>query len=290
MDVFLLFCFLWQTTTKKKVTSPFSFPAELSMHHRLSEPSQSELIYDLSAVLIHKGTAANSGHYIAHIKDVNTGQWWEFDDELVTNLGRCPFAEEASCSASKSVKNDVDHSNFSEARVADSNGSGSNVKVSQSLPMETFSSSDAYMLMYHLKHTNFFSENGGMETSANHTETVDVPITAQDNDCLPSHFCEEIQNFNASYLGTCQQYNHRKEVELSRINERREEVRSVLAEAPVQPLEQPYFWIYSDWLRQWAENVTPRLVHMLYCILCQQHFNSLLYFICVWLNYFLALA
>lgn len=289
MDVFLLFCFLWQTTTKKKVTSPFSFPAELSMHHRLSEPSQSELIYDLSAVLIHKGTAANSGHYIAHIKDVNTGQWWEFDDELVTNLGRCPFAEEASCSASKSVKNDVNHSNFSEARVADSNGSASNVKVSQSLPMETFSSSDAYMLMYHLKHTKIFSENGGMETSANHTETVDVPITAQDNDCLPSHFCEEIQNFNASYLDTCQQYNHRKEVELSRISERREEVRSVLAEAPVQPLEQPYFWIYSDWLRQWAENVTPRLVHMLYVFLAKST-SIVCYILFVWLNSFLALA
>ncbi|PNY03035.1 ubiquitin carboxyl-terminal hydrolase 26-like protein [Trifolium pratense] len=95
----------FDTTTKKKVTSPFSFPAELSMHHRLSVPSQSELIYDLSAVLIHKGIAANSGHYIAHIKDENTGQWWEFDDEVVTNLGHSPFFEEASSSTSKSAKN-----------------------------------------------------------------------------------------------------------------------------------------------------------------------------------------
>ncbi|CAJ2674882.1 unnamed protein product [Trifolium pratense] len=101
----LKYVFLPKTTTKKKVTSPFSFPAELSMHHRLSVPSQSELIYDLSAVLIHKGIAANSGHYIAHIKDENTGQWWEFDDEVVTNLGHSPFFEEASSSTSKSAKN-----------------------------------------------------------------------------------------------------------------------------------------------------------------------------------------
>ncbi|WJX16373.1 Ubiquitin carboxyl-terminal hydrolase 26 [Trifolium repens] len=254
------YVFLPKTTTKKKVTSPFSFPAELSMHHRLSEPSRSELIYDLSAVLIHKGTAANSGHYIAHIKDENTGQWWEFDDEVVTNLGRSPFSEEASCSASKSGKNDVDHSSLSEARVADSNGIGLNVKVSQSSLTETFSSSDAYMLMYHLKQNKIFSENGGMVSSDNHTKRDIGSVTAQDNDCLPSHFREEIQNFNASYLNACQQYDHKKEVELSHINERREEVRSVLAEAPVQPLEQQFFWIYSDWLRQWAENVTPSAI------------------------------
>lgn len=257
------------------------------MHHRLSEPSQSELIYDLSAVLIHKGTAANSGHYIAHIKDKKTGQWWEFDDELVTNLGRCPFADEASCSASKSVKNDVDHANSSEARVAGSNGNGLNVKVSQSSLTETFSSSDAYMLMYHLKHTKNVSENGVMDSSANHTERDDNSVTAQDSDCLPSHFCEEIQNFNASYLDACQQYTHRKEEELSRINERREEVRSVLAEATVQPLEQPFFWINSDWLRQWAENVTPTLVHMLYVLLAMNA-SIVCYVLFVWLDSFLA--
>jgi len=45
------------------------------MRHRMSELSQFDLVYDLSAVLIHKGTTgANCGHYIAHIKDVNTGQ------------------------------------------------------------------------------------------------------------------------------------------------------------------------------------------------------------------------
>ncbi len=49
------------------------------MQQSLSEPSQLDWVYDLSAVLIHKGTAVNSGRYIAHIKDEYTGQWWEFD-------------------------------------------------------------------------------------------------------------------------------------------------------------------------------------------------------------------
>ncbi|KAL5069573.1 hypothetical protein RYX36_020460 [Vicia faba] len=121
----------------------------------------------------------NSGHYIAHIKDENTGQWWEFDDRVVTSLGSYPFSEEASCSASKSVKNDVDHSNFSEEKVDDSNINGLSVKFSQSLPMEIFSFSDAYMLMYHLKNTKQLSKNGGMISSDKHTKRDVDSVIAQ---------------------------------------------------------------------------------------------------------------
>ncbi|XP_061346199.1 ubiquitin carboxyl-terminal hydrolase 26-like isoform X1 [Gastrolobium bilobum] len=249
--------FLPKTTTKKKITSAFSFPTELDMRHRLCELSQFDLVYDLSAVLIHKGTGVNSGHYIAHIKDENTGQWWEFDDENVTNMGRHPFGEGSSNSTSKSIKTDAIHSDCSEARIADSNGNGLNATQLQSSLVETFSSSDAYMLMYHLKHTKNVGENGVINCGANHKEREGAVVAVQDGASLPSHLCVEIQNFNASYLDACEQYKLRKELELNRISERRQEVRSVLAEAPVQPLEKPFYWIYSDWLRQWADNVIP---------------------------------
>ena len=261
---FFFNCICWQTTTKKKITSAFSFPAELDMRHRLSDLSQFDLIYDLSAVLIHKGTGVNSGHYIAHIKDENTGQWWEFDDEHVTNLGLHPFGEGSSSSTTKSVKTDAVHSDCSEARIAESNGNSLDATHAQSLLVETFSSNDAYMLMYHLKHTRVVGENGGIVCGANHEAREGA---AQGNVPLPSHLYDGIQNFNASYLDACDQYNHRKELELSRISERRQEVRSVIAEAPVQPLEQPFYWISSDWLRQWADNIIPTLVHIFYGII-----------------------
>ncbi|CAL0319194.1 unnamed protein product [Lupinus luteus] len=246
--------FLPKTTTKKKITSSFSFPAELDMQHRLSELSQFDLVYDLSAVLIHKGTGVNSGHYIAHIKDENTGQWWEFDDEQVTDLGRHPFGEGSSSSTTKSVMTDA---TYSEAKFADSNGNGLDATHVQSSLVETFSSSDAYMLMYHLKHTKRVGENGGDKVSgANHKEKKDVAVAAKYGS-LPSHLDEEIQIFNASYVDSCEKYNRKKEIELSRINDRKQEVRSVLAEAPVSSLERPFYWISSDWLRQWADNVTP---------------------------------
>ncbi|CAI8599711.1 unnamed protein product [Vicia faba] len=249
--------FLPKTTTKKKITSAFSFPVQLDMRHRLHELCQFDLVYDLSAVLIHKGSGVNSGHYIAHIKDKNTGQWWEFDDECVTNLGNHPFGEGSSSSTTKSVATDATHSDCSEARIAESNGNGLNTTHSQSSLVETFSSCDAYMLMYHLKQTKNISENGGIVCGANHREIEGVVASARDGVSLPSHLYDEIQNFNASYLDACQQYSHGKELELNCITDRRQEVRSVLAEAPVPPLERPFYWISSDWLRQWADNIIP---------------------------------
>uniref|UniRef100_A0A0A9D9T6 ubiquitinyl hydrolase 1 n=1 Tax=Arundo donax TaxID=35708 RepID=A0A0A9D9T6_ARUDO len=66
------YVFLPKTTTKKKISSAFSFRGQLDLGKRLSNPSSS-CTYDLVAILIHNGTAANSGHYVAHIKDESNG-------------------------------------------------------------------------------------------------------------------------------------------------------------------------------------------------------------------------
>ncbi|PNY12195.1 ubiquitin carboxyl-terminal hydrolase 26-like protein [Trifolium pratense] len=164
------------------------------MRRILSEPSQPELLYELSSFVQHYGNAVDHGHYVAHIKDENTGQWWRFNDKIVT-------------------------------------------KDSQSSLTKTFSSEDVYLMMYRVKDTNH--------------------IERDDNICVPSHYFEEIQTSNATYQ---KKYNQRKEKESSLINERTEEVRSVLSEASVQSLSQPFFWISCDWLRQWAKNVTPSAI------------------------------
>lgn len=54
---------------------------------------ESRSVYDLSAILVHKGSMANSGHYVAHIKDDRIGEWWQFDDEVVSSLGFHPLGE-----------------------------------------------------------------------------------------------------------------------------------------------------------------------------------------------------
>ena len=44
-------------------------------------------MYDLKAVLIHRGPSAYSGHYIAHIKDSDSQNWHKFNDVTIEKIG-----------------------------------------------------------------------------------------------------------------------------------------------------------------------------------------------------------
>lgn len=253
-----------QTTTKKKITSALSFPGVLDMRDRLAESSQSESIYDLSAVLIHKGTAVNSGHYIAHIKDENTGQWWEFDDENVSKLGHHPFGEKQSNANSKPVRTESAVQLVSKEEVnVTAEGNPTNGVLQQSTesgigcPTDTFSSNDAYMLMYNLRCTGKENSNRVTSCDVKSKEVEGNMVPFRDGLSIPSHLCDEISSLNESYIIACEEYDSKKEVELGSINDRRQEVRSILSEAPVHSVEEPFCWISTDWLRQWADKVSP---------------------------------
>ena len=47
-------------------------------------PSDQDTIYELTAVLIHRGPTAYSGHYVAHIRE--EGVWHKFNDEEVERI------------------------------------------------------------------------------------------------------------------------------------------------------------------------------------------------------------
>lgn len=88
----------------------FPFVVEISNYVKTQGVEPSSLTYDLSAVLIHRGPSAYSGHYIgeklfifliflsifisltstfyfaAHIKDPVTGTWYKFNDEVVQKI------------------------------------------------------------------------------------------------------------------------------------------------------------------------------------------------------------
>ncbi|XP_006649541.2 ubiquitin carboxyl-terminal hydrolase 26 isoform X1 [Oryza brachyantha] len=235
------YVFLPKTTTKKKISSAFSFPGQLDLGKRLSNPL-SCYTYGLSAILIHKGSAANSGHYVAHIKDESNGQWWEFDDEHVSKLGPHPFGEKPGKSSTKADQK-PQASSTADSVTNDDNGSCHEAALACTME-EMFSSTDAYMLMYK-RITN--NENG----------TENNNIMESSNNSLPHHFVDEIDELNSSYVKECEEYKSKKDGHLSYITERRQEVKSVLTEAPATPEEDSYFWISTDWLRQWADNVNP---------------------------------
>jgi ubiquitin carboxyl-terminal hydrolase 48 len=210
----------------KRLTVPDSSPPS----------SPSPLTYELSAILIHKGSTVNSGHYVAHIKDESTGQWWEFDDEHVSILGSHPFGERENNGNDKNKKN-------TKSEVSSPSSNGKSHADENGTKEEMFASTDAYMLMYKLSES---------ETGSGACTNGKPPSCS-----LPCHFIEEIEKLNESCQKGCEEYQKTKDEKLAYITERREEVRSVLSEAPVVAGDDMYFWISSEWLRQWADTVNP---------------------------------
>ncbi|XP_077998127.1 ubiquitin carboxyl-terminal hydrolase 48-like [Glandiceps talaboti] len=82
----LRFIFDRQTGRKKKLNTYIQFPEVLDMTPYMAN-QDSEVLYDLTAVLIHRGPSAYSGHYIAHIRDKQTGIWYKFNDEEIEKMG-----------------------------------------------------------------------------------------------------------------------------------------------------------------------------------------------------------
>uniref|UniRef100_A0AAQ6AAR3 Ubiquitin carboxyl-terminal hydrolase 48 n=1 Tax=Amphiprion ocellaris TaxID=80972 RepID=A0AAQ6AAR3_AMPOC len=82
------FVFDRQTGHKKKLNTFISFPEQLDMGPFLEgkQGIYQKCVYELSAVLIHRGISAYSGHYIAHVKDARTGDWYKFNDEEIEKM------------------------------------------------------------------------------------------------------------------------------------------------------------------------------------------------------------
>nr|GEV53258.1 ubiquitin carboxyl-terminal hydrolase 26 [Tanacetum cinerariifolium] len=250
--------FLPNTTTKKKITSAFCFPGEVDMARWLSEQSKSELTYDLSAVLIHKGSTVNSGHYVAHIKDQDTGLWWEFDDDVVTELGHHPFGANSSKSSAKPLQTVPDGQSGSSEPEAAANGNHMDISgaCETATHVQTFSSTDAYMLMYSLKNQT----NGHINTQLGSGELKlkdGNSVSLQNDEYLPPHLLKEVDELNKSYSESCLQYTKEKEAKEALVKGRRHEVRSLISEAPVQSPAESFRWISADWLRKWADEITP---------------------------------
>ncbi|KAL2919185.1 hypothetical protein HK105_201460 [Polyrhizophydium stewartii] len=76
---------------KKKVNSPVRFPKQIDMSPFVQGAAPGSLVYDLRAVLLHKGFSANSGHYVARVFSPEHASWFELDDETVVNMGTPSF-------------------------------------------------------------------------------------------------------------------------------------------------------------------------------------------------------
>ncbi|XP_042334853.1 ubiquitin carboxyl-terminal hydrolase 48 isoform X3 [Sceloporus undulatus] len=79
------FVFDRQTGHKKKLNAYIEFSELLDMEPFMEDKAH-DFVYELSAVLIHRGVSAYSGHYIAHVRDPQTGEWYRFNDEEIEKM------------------------------------------------------------------------------------------------------------------------------------------------------------------------------------------------------------
>lgn len=238
---------------KKKVNSKFSFPQVLDMSSRLGVdgPSGScaekSLLYDLSCILIHKGSTTNSGHYVANIKDDVKGEWWEFDDELVTSLGSHPCGEVPGKSLKKEVKREIHVSGGKASSSQDASCSAapdavltSDTDTHEESPDQfgiCLTSADAYMLIYNLR------EPLGATTN-------------EDSFDLPDDLRCKIEAQNKDLLDKCREYKLKLDKEISDRADRQREIKTISGQLPAQS-QDDYFWISGRWLRTWADDLKP---------------------------------
>ncbi|XP_028393956.1 ubiquitin carboxyl-terminal hydrolase 48-like [Dendronephthya gigantea] len=81
----LRFVFDRKTGCKKKLNTSIWFPELLNMKEYVDADMEG-CVYDLAAVLIHRGLSAYSGHYVAHIKDKKSCVWYRFNDETTEKM------------------------------------------------------------------------------------------------------------------------------------------------------------------------------------------------------------
>jgi len=75
------------TVTKLNTEIRCPYTIDLGKYFDVScESSKEEHVYNLYGVIIHKGKSANVGHFVTHIKDLKTEQWYEMNDENVKLL------------------------------------------------------------------------------------------------------------------------------------------------------------------------------------------------------------
>ncbi|XP_051175741.1 ubiquitin carboxyl-terminal hydrolase 48-like isoform X2 [Leptopilina boulardi] len=83
---FLRFVFNRLSGQKKKVNTAIQFPEKLDMSQYLGCPPNTH-VYNLVAILSHRGSSAHSGHYIATICNSN-GEWYQYNDAKVEKISR----------------------------------------------------------------------------------------------------------------------------------------------------------------------------------------------------------
>lgn len=221
----LRFVFDKQTGQKKKLNSYIQFPEVLDMTEYVKVPGVEvslPVIYDLSAVLIHRGISAYSGHYIAHIKDRTTQAWYKFNDEETERMqGR-----------------NLHLGNEDEVHIQ----GGSSLAAKNKAPKSTkgyHSSKNAYMLVYTKRKL-------GEQPISQPFEDV------WNEDIIPPHIREYVSMDNKRFENWIQELVNMRDQSVESGREQQEEIRYVYYSlVPKGSCINVLEWLSLDWLSRW---------------------------------------
>ncbi|GFG35467.1 hypothetical protein Cfor_09123, partial [Coptotermes formosanus] len=221
------FVFDRQKGSKKKLNSYLMFPENLDMSPYLNKPTGS-LCYVLSAVLIHRGHSAYSGHYVAHICDSTTSTWYKFNDEVVEKMeGK---------NLKLGTEEDVDDGKK---------------KSKPRVPKGFLMSSNAYMLVY--TEAIQTEEQGSAEKKNN--ETGDKTGVEW---ILPERLSDLLKTEDQKFEDWVKEMNETKAVTVESGKARQQEMTKLYNMLPVTE-DAPYEFISTDWLVKWlsGDDVQP---------------------------------
>jgi len=76
-----------------KISCPVKYPLErLDLSAYMSASADCESLYDLFAIVVHRGGSGAGGHYISYAKNPIDSNWYEFDDTYVTHTDEMSVA------------------------------------------------------------------------------------------------------------------------------------------------------------------------------------------------------
>ncbi|XP_022090230.1 ubiquitin carboxyl-terminal hydrolase 48-like isoform X3 [Acanthaster planci] len=211
----LRFVFDRQTGTKKKLNSFIQFPEVLDMTPYLPR-KDAETVYELTAVLIHRGPTAYSGHYVAHVRQ--EGAWHKFNDEEVERIeGR----------------------NLKLGSEDDLQGGGPKQGKRPKHVKGHHASKNAYMLVY--------TRRPSQENQADNSERQGISLS---EDSLPGYLQDLVRQDRAQFEEWVQEMAGMRQRSITSGRARHAEITRLYLMLPPKPGSR-YEWLKSDWLKQW---------------------------------------
>lgn len=184
-------------------------------------------IYFLSAVLIHRGSSPHSGHYIAHIKDRISKDWYKFNDDSVERIG--PQLQVSTDGENIQIVEDKTEV----VKIADVVTGRVTRLESRSLKSKT-----AYMLVY----------------QAQDNEALTYPSDNSEKWQLPEHLQTAVAEENSKSDELFENIQLTRQLDLQIMDARKNQIRTIYSKLVCRDPSEKFEFISKKWLQNWLTN------------------------------------